>query len=80
MDGYKELSRRSETIVITTVLFTFEIDGKQYEKTIDVSHFCPKNEEAITLGINNRLISERKELEDDIKIKDNVESQIKKPV
>ena len=54
---YKELNRRTQNTVITTVEFTFE-DGAT--KEVDISHFMPETEDDILLGISNRYITEER--------------------
>lgn len=58
MSHHKEISRREEKTIRTLVEFTFD-DGTKRE--VEVSHFEPKNEADIELGLNNRLISEERE-------------------
>lgn len=59
--SYIELSRREEKTIKTLVEFTFA-DGSV--KEIEVSHFMPKDEDEIQLGLQNRLISEQKAIDD----------------
>ena len=61
MDNIKELSRREEVTVKTLVEFTFK-DGSK--KEIEVNHFSPRNEDEIKLGLENRLISEQREIDE----------------
>jgi len=60
---FKELSRREEKIVKTLVEFAFN-DGSK--KEIEVSHFFGDgivDEDIILKGLENRLISEQRELD-----------------
>lgn len=52
---YKELSRREERTVFTTVEFIFD-DGTKRE--VEVPHLNPKDEADITLGLENRMMTE----------------------
>ena len=72
--AYIELSRREEKTIRTLVEFTFA-DGST--KEIEVSHFCPKDEEDIELGLSNRLISEQRQLDEEKEIKVELEEVIK---
>ena len=69
-----ELSRREEKTIRTNCLFTFE-DGST--KEIEVSHFCPKDEAEIELGLSNRLISEQRKINEEKDIKVDLEEVIK---
>ena len=59
---YREISRNTEVILKTLVEFTFNINGVEIIKEIEVVHFNPQSEEDIELGINNRYLSEEREL------------------
>ena len=58
MGTYSEISRRQDNIVHTLVEFDF--DGIIVE--CDITHFCPQSEEEIQIGIQNRMISEERNL------------------
>ena len=74
MDNIKELNRRSETTIRTNCVFTFK-DGSK--KEIEVSHFNPKDEADIELGLSNRLISEQRKIDEEKEIKVELEEVIK---
>lgn len=57
--NYKILARRSEETVFTTVEYDF--DGEIV--TVEVAHFMPQSEEDITLGIENRAITEQRRMQ-----------------
>lgn len=57
--NYKILARRSEETVFTTVEYDF--DGEIV--VVEVAHFMPQSEEDITLGIENRSITEQRRLQ-----------------
>lgn len=57
--NYKILARRSEETVFTTVEYDF--DGEIV--TVEVAHFMPQSEEDITLGIENRAVSEQRRMQ-----------------
>lgn len=59
---YTELSRRTETIIKTLVEMTFIIGEQIIVENIEISHFNPKDEAEITLGIENRYNSREREL------------------
>ena len=61
---YKEISRREEKIIRTLVEFTFNINGEEIKKEVDIPHFCPKDEKEIELGISNRFVSEERDLKE----------------
>lgn len=72
MNTYKilEVSQIDET-VITKVEYTF---GKEVV-IIDVSHFAPKSQEDIDIGISNRALSELSKMEN-IKIAEDVKETL----
>lgn len=70
---YKELNRRTDTTVTTTVEFTFNIEGKEYIRQFEIPHFNPKGEEEILKGICNRYESELRDLKTELEIKENTD-------
>ncbi len=66
---YRELSRKKDITVTTTVEFTFEIEGKEYVRQFEIPHFNPKDEADILKGVCNRYESELRDLETELGIK-----------
>ena len=58
-DGNVVIPARDETTVFTLVEYHFG----DLVITVDVAHFMPQSEDDITLGINNRMVSEKRKLE-----------------
>lgn len=56
--NYTILSRRTEETVFTTVEYDF--DGEKV--VVEVAHFMPQSEDDITLGIENRAVTEQQKL------------------
>jgi hypothetical protein len=57
-----ELNRREETTVYTEVEYDFDWE----KKVVEVAHFMPKDEEEIQRGIQNRWITEEKNLQNNL--------------
>lgn len=64
--AYTILNRREEITVKTEVEYTFEINGENHTVTTIVSHFMPQSEEDIVKGIENRALTEQKNIEDQL--------------
>ena len=58
-EGNVIMPARDEKTIFTKVEYDF--DG--IVVVVDVAHFMPQSEDDITLGINNRGVSERRKLE-----------------
>lgn len=56
---YEILERRDEPTVKTTVRFTYDDDT---EIEVEIAHFMPADDDEITLGIQNRYVSELRNL------------------
>lgn len=59
---YKVLDTYEEKTVKTIVEYTFNIDGQEVKKEVVISHFMPKDQEEINLGIENRYQTEYQKL------------------
>lgn len=69
MATFKEISRiQIEDILTTTVEITYsknEFNPVRLEDitiSVDINHYKPQTEQEILLGINNRIITEKKKL------------------
>lgn len=56
-----------EKTVVTVVEFIFNIEGVEIKKQFTIPHFMPESQDDITLGIENRFISEERELIEQLK-------------
>ena len=57
--NYEILERREQMTIITKVKYTLSDNS---EIIVDVAHFMPKDEAEIQLGIENRFITEQKNI------------------
>jgi hypothetical protein len=65
LDKSEVLNENNEKTVTTKVEYLFD---EKDTITVDISHFNPKSDDDILLGINNRSVSERRKLYGEIKL------------